>query len=155
MSKEVHSFITISAPLEEVFSYFFSLNPTVILQGIWMVPKTDKDTLKSKRAELGSEQLIYFEDGSTALYQLFNLVPQVSFSVHIDDFRSKRFRGLEAMRCHFTFLQLESGKIIVDCQCQFKMSSRFHILLFDLFLQSIIQKKLDATLVLAAKKMNL
>lgn len=120
-----------------------------------MVPKTEKNTLKNNSAKPGSEYLIYFEDGSTALYQLFSLVPQVSFSVHIDDFRSKRFKGLEAMRCHFSFLQLESGKIIVDCQCQFKMSSRFHIVLFDLFLQSIIQKKLDATLVLAAKKLNL
>lgn len=155
MSKEVHSFITISAPLEEVFSYFFSLNPTIILQGIWLVPKTDKNTLKNKTAKLGSEQLIYFEDGSTALHQLFSLVPQVSFSVHIDDFRSKRFKGFEAMRCHFTFLQLESGKIMVDCQCQFKISSRLYILLFDLFLQGIIQKKLDAALVLGAEKMNL
>jgi len=154
MSKEVHSFITISAPLEEVFSYFFSLNPTVILQGIWLVAKTDKDTLKNKRAKPGSEQLIYFEDGSTALYQLFSLIPQVSFSIHIDDFRSKRFRWLEAMRCHFTFLELESGKIIVDCQCQFKMSSRLHIILFDLFFQRIIQKELDANLVLGAKKLN-
>lgn len=152
MSKEVHSFITISALLEEVFSYFFSLNPTVILQGIWLVPKAENYTLKNKGAKPGSEQLIYFEDGSTALYQLFSLVPQVSFSVHIDDFRSKRFRGLEAMRCHFTFLQLESGKVIVACRYQFQMSSRCQ-LLFDLFLQDIIQKKLDSDLVLGAKKL--
>nr|WP_315246744.1 hypothetical protein [uncultured Flavobacterium sp.] len=154
MRKELHSFIIISAPLEEVFSYFFSRNPTVVLQGIWLVPKNEKDTVKMETAEPGMEQLIYFEDGSTVLYQLFSLVPRVSFSVHIDDFKSKRFRGLEAMRCHFTFTQLERNKIIVDCRYQFKMRSKLHQLFFDLFLQGIIQKSLDATLVLGDEKLN-
>ncbi len=154
MTKEIYSFITISAPLEEVFSNFFSLNPTVVLQDLWFVPRTDKNILENSCAQPGSELSIYFEDGSMALYQLFSLDPKVSFSVHVDDFTSKRFKGLYAMRCHFSFLQLESGKIMVGCQCQFNISTRLHIILFDLFLQEIIQKSLDAALVLGAEKLN-
>ncbi|MCP2025825.1 hypothetical protein L1276_000965 [Flavobacterium sp. HSC-32F16] len=153
MTKEVYSFITIAAPLEEVFPYFFSLNPTVVLQELWLVPRTDKNILENSCAQPGSELSIYFEDGSMALYQLFSLVPLVSFSVHVDDFTSKRFKGLYAMRCHFSFLQLESGKIMVECHCQFNLGTRLHTILFDLFLKRIIQKKLDADLVFGAKEL--
>ncbi|SHM06946.1 hypothetical protein [Flavobacterium saccharophilum] len=154
MRKELQSFIIVSAPLEEVFSYFFSLNPTVVLQNIWFVPKNEKNILNTDMIEPGDEELIYFQDGSTALYQLFSLIPRVSFSVHIDEFRSKRFKGFNAMRCHFTFTQLEHNKIIVDCRYQFYMDSSLRQLFFDLFLKGIIQKKLNADLALGADKLH-
>ncbi|MBS7253288.1 hypothetical protein [Flavobacterium branchiicola] len=155
MTKELHTFVIISAPLQEVFSYFFSQNPTVVLGGILFTPKNEKNTLNRVDMKPGLEELIYFDDGSTALYQLFSAIPRVSFSVHIDDFRSKRFRGLDAMRCHFTFTQLEANRIIVNCRYQFKMSTRFHELLFDFFLKGSIQKKLDAVLIMGARILSI
>ena len=154
MNKEVRSFVTITAPREEDFSYFFSLNPAVILHGLWLTPKTDNNVLKKKGLKPGSEVLIYFDDGSTALYQLFDMIPEVSFSIHIDDFKSKRFKGLLAMRCHFSFLQLEAGRTILDIKCEFKMESGFYKTLFDWFGRNIVQKNLDKMLASGAEKLN-
>ncbi|MBK0368690.1 hypothetical protein [Flavobacterium agrisoli] len=115
MLKEVHSTTTISKSLTEVFDYFFSLNPLGILQEFGYLAQNKTEILVNTNSMLGSEELIYFHDGSTALYQLYDLMPNVLFSIHIDDFSSKRIKGLEAIRCHYSFDALESGMVIVHC----------------------------------------
>ncbi|TCK56433.1 hypothetical protein C8C83_4447 [Flavobacterium sp. 90] len=154
MSKSIHSFVRVSAPCGEVFPYFFSLNLLQVFKGFWFVPNIESAFFKIKSAKPGSERLIYFEDCSTAVCQLFDFTPQVSFSVQIDNFTSSCFIGLEAMRCHFSFSDSGSGMTQVNSHYQFKMHSPFWNLLFEVFFRRIMQQRLDSVLIQTAKELK-
>lgn len=143
MRKEIHSSVMVTASLQEAFPCFFSLNFMSVFEGFKFLPKVKAPIFDINSMKPGTEEIIYFEDGSIALCQLFEIIPEISFSFHIDHF-SSRFLGLEAMRCHFSFDDSASDTTGVRCQYQFKFTSKFWNFLYDVFLCRIIQKKLDS-----------
>lgn len=145
----------VQASRREVFSCFFSSTMLAVFEGIKVIQKNKIPVFDISSVKPGQDEIIYFKDGSTALCQLYEFTQDVSFSFHLDHFIGGYFMGLEVMRFHFSLLQLASGKILVECSCQFKMRSRLYMLLFNLFSKSTIQKKLDDNLALCAGTANL
>ncbi|MEL1254137.1 hypothetical protein AAEO57_10145 [Flavobacterium sp. DGU38] len=154
MKKEVHSFVRVPLPCREVFPYFFSLNLLEICKGFWVFPDIKSGFFKTTSAQPGSVRLIYFEDFSTARCQLSAIVPEVSFSVHIEGFSSRCFNGLESIDCHFAFSDLENVITNVHSHYQFKLKWVLWDVLFDLFLHRVLQKKLDKVLVHTARELK-
>lgn len=155
MSKEIYSFVRVASSCEEVFPYFFSINPLNIFKGIVFFPEAVPDIVKNISAKTGSERFIYFDDGSTALCRLLHFIPKGCFSFYIDDFISMRFTGVKTVQCSFSFIDLKYGMTQVNSQYEFKMQSAFWDLFFEVFLRRLIQKRLDMLLIQTSKELKL
>ncbi|OOV16615.1 hypothetical protein [Flavobacterium sp. LM4] len=153
MIKDLHSFVKISVPVCEVFPHFFTFNLLKVFEDLWYVPKFLSPTFKNNFSKPGTgDYIVYFDDDSTARYQLLTLKPDISFSTQINDFSSIRFIGLEFVECHFSFSEQGEVKTNIQLKCVFKLRSRFWGLLFKTLAIKKTHRNLDTFLIQTAKE---
>lgn len=153
MIKDLHSLARIAVPLPEVLSHFFTLNLLKVFEELWFVPKFLSPTFKHKFSKPGAVgYFIYFDDDSTARYQLVTFLPDSSFSTKAYDFTATRFSGLESVECHFSFTDLGLGKTQIQFECRFKVRSRFWGLLFEILAHKAVKRHLDSFLTRTTKE---
>ncbi|MBO9585312.1 MAG: hypothetical protein J7574_14205 [Flavobacterium sp.] len=143
MKKVINSTIYTSDSVQKMYRKFFMLNPAAILGGICGTPEVNFTILKMKSAKIGKEKLIFFNDGSTAIYYFLSTNKDVSFSVHMNEFSSSHFEFLDAMLCHYNFFRLDSGCTKIELCLEFKIKSGFWMVVFYLMFYRKLQGRLD------------
>ncbi|EJL62796.1 hypothetical protein [Flavobacterium sp. CF136] len=144
----IKSVIEVNVPLKEVFVSVFHYDLMKFFKRLPCSPVFTYSAFKIESFRPGFEHTIYFLNGNGARRRLVSFLPEISFLVSIDNFKTGSYIGLCEIEYQYYFSQSKSrqGITVVCCEYRFMFRYRITEILFCIFYRRSIQNHLDAFL---------
>ncbi|SFE09665.1 hypothetical protein [Flavobacterium phragmitis] len=140
--KEIDIIVKVNTPVQVAFNHFYDWDMLDIFKTFWYIPyfETDSNSLKT-----GTDKIftLHFKDLHTARKTLIECSNQISFSVKVDNFSSRRYLGLDAIEYTFVFSQHIEQSTVIHCCYRFIFKYSFSKIIYNFLVKNILTREIS------------